>query len=109
MKNLKIYSKYYKKVQALNEILKDLKPAVLRELKKCPDGQAIVDDVEYHRTIKITKTYPKEVTEAINSLRENADLVSSKETESFDAYIPKSVKDEVLAKSSTDFKKYFSV
>ena len=109
MKNLKLYSKYLKKKLAADEILKDLKPLALRELKRCEDGQAVVDDVEYHLTTKTETVYPESVTEKIKELREEAresGKTKIKTFEAFDASIPKSVKDVVLSKVA-DFKKYF--
>ena len=110
MKDLKQYSKYLKKKLAAEEILKDLKPFALRELKKCKDGKAVVDDVEYHLTTKSETIYPESVTEQIKELREkarNAGKVKIKTSDAFDAQIPKSVKEIVLGKVN-DFKKYFA-
>jgi hypothetical protein len=108
-KALKQYSKFLKKKLAAEEILKDLKPLALRELKKCKDGQAVVDDVEYHLTTKSETIYPESVTERIKELRDAAKesgKTKTKTTEAFDAQIPKSVKETVLSKI-LDYKKYF--
>ncbi len=112
MKYLKIYAKLYKKAEALKEILSDLKPLAQKELKRCPDGKTIVTDVEFHMTTKTTNEYSDEVKSRIEALRAEAKesgKVKVKETESFDAYIPKSAKETVLAKSSTDYRKHFGV
>lgn len=109
MKALNQYSKILKKKLAMDEILKDLKPLALRELKKCKDGQAVVDDVEYHLTTKTETQYPDSVNERIKELREEAKAkgkVKLRTSEAFDAQIPKSVKETVLAKV-LDYKKYF--
>jgi hypothetical protein len=106
---LKKYSKYLKKKLAMEEILDDLKPLALRELKRSKDGQAIVDDVEYHLTEKSTTSYPDEVNHKIQTLREearNSGKCKIKSREAFDAYLPKSSKETVLAKI-TDYKNYF--
>jgi len=109
MSALKQYSKYLKKKLAADEILKDLQPLALRELRKCREGKAVEDDVEYHLTTKTTINYPKTVNEKIQELREEARTkgkCKSRSVEAFDAYIPKSVKENVLAQV-TDFKRYF--
>ena len=109
--NLKLYAKYLKKKQAYDEILKDLQPLAFKELKKQPEGKAIVSDVEYHITSKTKITYPESVTEEVNRLREearNSGKAKSVSTLSFDAQIPKSAKERVLS-VVTDYKKHFSL
>ncbi len=108
---LKNYSKFLKKKLAAEAILEDLKPNVLIELKKFSDGQTVCDDVEYHITTSSSTSFNEEVNDAIKSIKENAKQagkfkVETKET--FNASIPKSVKEKVLAKI-TDYKNYFGL
>ena len=109
--NLKQYAKILKKKLAYDAILKDIQPAALKELKKQPENRAIVSDVEFHITFKNAKQYPESVTEQINQIREdavNSGKVKTLVTTTFDAQIPKSVKENVLAQV-TDYKKHFSL
>lgn len=111
MKYIKQYAKLYKKLLALEEILKDIKPLAQKELRKCVDQKAIADNVEFHITNKTKKEYPAAVTEQIKQIRtdaENSGKVKISYSESFDAYVPKSVKEEVLAKASSDYRKHFN-
>jgi hypothetical protein len=108
---LKAYAKAYKKKLAADAILKDLHPLAFKELKKHKEGKAVVSDVEFHLTNKVTKKYPDEVTDEINRLREdafNSGKVKTVSAQSFDAQIPKSTKEKVLA-TITDYKKHFSL
>ncbi|GIV45771.1 MAG: hypothetical protein KatS3mg036_0589 [Ignavibacterium sp.] len=57
MKALKLYAKYYKKLKAMDEILKDLHPLALRELKKYPEGKADFEGVEFHLQKKLRKKF----------------------------------------------------
>lgn len=112
MRALKKYSMLLKRKLAYEEMLKDIKNEVLRELKKCDNGQAVVDEVEYHTTIKVSNKYPKDLTEQIKAMQEKAKdqgLVKTKESDSFDAYIPKSSKVLVLARAVPEFKKFFGL
>lgn len=118
MKNLKQYAKYLKRKQAYEEILKDLHEPALRELKRLPDGQAVLSDVEFHITKKVERKYSTAVDailkekrseiERIKKDEEDAGRVKLSEKETFDAYIPKSAKDTVLAQVN-DYKKYFAL
>jgi hypothetical protein len=118
MKALKLYAKFYKKLKAMDEILKDLHPLALRELKKYPEGKADYDGVEFHLTKKVEKKFDefveaelKEMRDKINELKKEAEekgrlILSEKET--FDAQIPRSSKEQVLS-SVRDYKKYFAI
>lgn len=118
MKALKLYAKFYKKLKAMDEILKDLHPLALRELKKQPEGKADYDGVEFHLTKKVEKKFDefveaelKEMRDKINELKKEAEekgrlILSEKET--FDAQIPRSSKEQVLA-SVIEYKKYFAI
>ena len=118
MKNLKMYTKYYIKLKAIDEILKDLQPLALRELKKMPDGKADFNGVEFHLTKKVEKKFDvvveaelKEIREKINKLKEDAEKagrVVYNDKETFDAQIPRSSKEQVLS-SVSDYKKYFAL
>ena len=106
---LKQYSKYLKKKLAADEILKDLQPLVLRELRRCKEGKAVEDDVEYHLTTKTSINYPASVNDKIKELREEAKAkgkCKTRSVEAFDAQIPRSVKENVLARVP-DYRKYF--
>lgn len=108
---LKQYAKAVKKKLAVDAILKDLHPLAFKELKKQPDGKAVVSDVEFHLTSKVTTQYPDDVNEKIKQLREEAKesgKVKILSSESFDAQIPKSTKKKVLA-TVPDYKKHFSL
>jgi phenylalanyl-tRNA synthetase alpha subunit len=117
MKALKQYAKYYKQYKALEEIMKDLHPRVLRELKKYPDGKADFEGVEFHLTKKMERKYSdeiedllKELRNQINSVKQQAEesgKVTINEKETFDAQIPRSFKEEVLSTVSF-YKRYFS-
>ncbi|WP_337871602.1 hypothetical protein [Ignavibacterium sp.] len=118
MKALKSYAKFYKKMKAFEEILKDLHPLALRELKKHPDGKADLDGVEFHLTKKVEKKFDefveaelKELRDKINELKKDAEekgriIINEKET--FDAQIPRSVKESVLGEVN-EYKKWFSL
>lgn len=116
MKALKMYAKYYTKMIAMEEILKDLHPIAIRELKKYPEGKADFDGVEFHLTKKTEKKYNEKAELALKMLRENINeikkeaeakgMVEITEKETFDASIPRSNKKNVLAKIS-EYKKHF--
>lgn len=118
MKATKKYAKFLKKKLAYEEILKDLQEPVLRELKKAENGQAIVDEVEFHVTRKFDRKYSTEIEaqlkekrkqiEEIKEVEEKAGRVVLKEKPSFDAYIPKSTREDVLAEVP-DYKKHFAL
>lgn len=118
MKALKLYAKYYKTMKAMDEILKDLHPLALRELKKYPEGKTDLDGVEFHLTKKVEKKFDefveveiREMRDKINELKKQAEekgRVILNEKETFDAQIPRSSKDQVLA-SVRDYKKYFAI
>ena len=118
MKALKLYAKFYKKMKAMEEILKDLHPLVLRELKKYPEGKADFEGIEFHLTKKIEKKFDeiveaelKEIRDRINKLKEDAEKsgrVVYNERETFDASIPRSAKEHVLS-TITEYKKYFII
>lgn len=116
MNPLKLYAKYYKKQRAIEAILQDLHPLALRELKKYPDGKTDFDGVEFHLTKKVEKKYDefveielKELRDKINTIKKDAEgkgKVILNEKETFDAQIPRSVKEEVLL-SIPEYRKYF--
>lgn len=118
MKALKQYAKMYIKLKAIEEILKDLHPTVLRELRKYPEGKADFDGVEFHLTKKVERKYQKDIEEKLKELRKMIDglkaeaeqngMVEITEKETFDASIPRSAKEQILAKV-TEYKKYFGV
>lgn len=118
LNNIKKFTKYYIKMKALEEILKDMHPLILRELKRQPDGKAIASGVEYHITKKVERKYSdkidaalKDLREKINQIKQNAEAngdVSLIEKETFDVYIPKSSKEQVFA-TIPDYKKYFII
>lgn len=118
MKNLKMYSKYYIKLKAIDEILKDLQPLALRELKKMPDGKADFNGVEFHLTKKVEKKFDEFVETELKELRDKINLIKKEaedngriilnEKETFDAQIPRSSKEQVLS-SVSDYKKYFAL
>jgi hypothetical protein len=112
MTYLKLYAKLLKKSLALTEILKDIKPLTIKELKRFPDMQAVKDGVEFHMTTKSKKEYPDDVKLAIEALRtssESAGHVKITSINTLDAYVPKSVKDTVLARASADYRKHFRI
>lgn len=118
MKALKMFAKYLKRKLAYEAILKDIQEPALRELRKCDDGQAVVDDVEFHMTKKTEKKFNAAVDEELKDLRKKVDDIKLKaenegsviitEKETFDSSIPKSVKDDVLSQVP-DFKKHFGL
>lgn len=118
MRSLRKYAKYLKKKLAYESILKDLQEPALRELRKQENGQAIVDEVEFHVTKKVTKEFStrteellaemREKTKQLKEMDERDGLVVIKEKETFDAYIPKSTKEDVLAEVN-DYKKHFAL
>jgi uncharacterized protein YukE len=105
-------------MKAQERICADLKNDVLRELKKQPNGKAIVSGVEFHTTIKRSAKYPKDVKEILDNLKnqideqkkraEDAGTVKYSSTDAFDASIPKSSEKEILIGES-DYKKHFGV
>ncbi|MCZ7608871.1 MAG: hypothetical protein M5U17_01780 [Ignavibacterium sp.] len=118
MKSLKKYAKFLKKKLAYEEILRDLQEACLRELRKEDNGQAIVDEVEFHLTKKTERKYSNAIEEVLRAKRkeikdmqeaeEEAGRVVLKHKETFDSYIPKSTREDVLAEV-LDYKKHFSL
>jgi len=118
MTALKLYAKFYVKQKAMEDILKDLHPLALRELKKYPEGKADFEGVEFHITKKVEKKYDdnleaelKELRDKINILKQNAEnegKVKLVEKETFDAQIPRSSKEQVLS-AVRDYKKYFAI
>jgi hypothetical protein len=116
MTAIKKYAKFLRRQKAYGRILEDLKPEVLRELKRRPDGKAAVDGVEFHITTKVTRRYPKDIQDILKDLQaqidqqkkvaEESNKVTLSETATFDASIPKSAEDEVLSEVP-DYKKHF--
>jgi len=116
MKALKLYAKYYIKMKAMDEILKDLHPLVLRELKKFPEGKADYEGVEFHLTKKTEKKYDDSIEEQLKELREKINEIKLTaeengkviiiEKETFDASIPRSSKNNILSKVK-EYKKHF--
>lgn len=106
MRALKQYAKHLKRVKAFQEICADLKPEVLRELKRIEGGDAIVDGVEFHRTKKVTVRYAKDIKDILDDLKKQIDQqkklakesgkMTEKGTPTFDAEIPKAHKEETL-------------
>jgi hypothetical protein len=105
-------------MKAQERICADLKNTVLRELKKQPNGKAIVSGVEFHTTIKRLAKYPKDVKEILANLKnqideqkkraDDAGTVKYATTDSFDASIPKSSEKKILV-GETDYKRHFGV
>jgi len=116
MNNLKLHSKIFKKMKALQAILDDIKDNCIKELKKQPENAAIVEGVEYHLTASVKKTITSKKYKAMNAeLKElkEAELAAGhfkeSETITFDSYIPKSTVDAILASASPEFKKHFAM
>lgn len=118
MKTLKLFAKIYIKMKAMEEILKDIHPLALRELKKYPEGKADFEGVEFHLTKKVEKKYDefveaelKEMRDKINELKKDAEekgRVNLNEKETFDAQIPRSSKENILSKVN-DYRKHFGI
>lgn len=116
MNNLKQYAKYYKRLKAYEKICADLKPAVLRELKKEDGGKACILGVDFHITNKAIRRYPKDVQAILNNLKsdmeiqkklaEDAGKVTITHTETFDASIAEATEQTVLSEVS-DYARYF--
>lgn len=106
MKNIKKYALLLVKRDAIDEILKDLKNGVLRELKKLPEGKQIVEGVDFHRTFAVTRKYAKDIADVLKDLKkkieeqkkraEDAGKVRITKTETFDAEIPKQMKEQLF-------------
>lgn len=116
---LKQYAKHFKKMLAQQKILADLKKQALRELKKQPNGQAIVGGVELHMTKKKTATiYPEDIAKILENLKtqtkeqikraEDAGQVKCKFRETFDAAVPKSAQKRILSEDK-DYARHFGV
>lgn len=117
-KALKAYAKAYKIMMANKAICKDLAKQCYRDLNNEKEGKAIVDGVEFHQSVKVEKSFPKiqtildKLNDKIKQLKETAEQtgqVTKKGTPIINASIPKSATDQVLAKSSADYKKHFKV
>lgn len=118
MSAIKIYSKHLASKKAIERILDDLKDSVIRELNRMPDGKAAVNGIEFHKTIKTTRRYPKDIREIIENLQsqideqkkvaEEAGKVTISETPTFDASIPKAIEKDVFSKIPA-YKKYFGI
>lgn len=109
--NLTKYAKILKKKLAYDEILKDVKPAAIKELKRQPGKKATISDVEFHLTTKKEISYSKELKDKIKVLREDevkTGAATVLATQTLNAELPKAVKDKVLS-SVTDYKKHFSL
>jgi hypothetical protein len=122
MQALKKYARLHKKKLALEEILSDLKGEALEELKACPDGKAVAEDVEFNLSTTTKKVFPELVQKEIDSINkeaklktdtlkvaaENANQVEVSSEKILVAKLPKSVKEKVLAKIP-DYRKYFEI
>jgi hypothetical protein len=118
MNALTTYAKYLKKKLGYDAILKDLHEQALRELRKYENGRYVVSGVEFHVTAKVEKKYSDKVEEQMKELRGRISEIKAKEEEAgrvvmsekitFDASIPKSVREEVLAEVP-DYKKHFAL
>lgn len=117
-KALKAYSKAYKQLKAYEAICKDLKKEVLRDLNKEPEGKAVVEGVEFHKSKKVEKSFPRiqpildKLNAKIKQLKDTAEQTGNfktKETPNFNASIPKSVTDSVLASCCKDYKRRFKI
>jgi hypothetical protein len=122
MQALKKYARLHKKKLALEEILSDLKGEALEELKACPDGKAVAEDIEFNLSTKTDKVYPestqaqidridkaaKTEIKALKEAAESAGLVEISFEKILVAKLPRSVKDKVLAKIA-EFRKYFEI
>lgn len=117
---LQKYAHHFKQKRAHEKILSDLRKEVLAELKATAEGNAIAGEVEFHLTKKLSATvYPADIQDVINSLQQqiddtkkNADeagKVRRKYSAAFDASIPKSAEEDVLAEASNDFRKHFKL
>jgi phenylalanyl-tRNA synthetase alpha subunit len=117
---LQKYAYHFKQKRAQEKILSDLRKEVLAELKVIEGGNTVVGDVEFHMTKKLSATiFPKDIQDVIDSLqqqiddiKQNADeagKVKRKYSAAFDASVPKSAEEEVLAAASNDYKKHFKL
>lgn len=113
-KNIKLHAKIYAKIKALQAVADDLKPAVLKELKKMPDKKAIENGVEYHVTTSSRKSFTakkvKDLTAELKELKEAetaAGRYKETITETFDAYVPKSAEEEIFSNAAPEYKKHF--
>jgi hypothetical protein len=116
MNALKLYANHLKQSKVHDAILSDLRSKVLRELKRMPNGKAVVDGVEFYCTTKVTRHYSKDVRDMLDdlqatceTLKERAEIsgkVKLEKRPSFDAAIPKSAEKRLL-KPLRDFQKYF--
>lgn len=89
-----------------DKILSDLRPRVMRELKMIPGCKAVVEEVEFHGTVKITRKFPKVIQTILDHLQmqiddqkqraEEAGAAKFSKVATFDAAIPKSAEARVL-------------
>lgn len=113
------YSHAFKKWKAYEAICKDLKQSCQREINKAPEGEkVIIGGVEFHKTYKVEKSFPKiapilyKLLQKIKLLKETAiqtGQFNTETTDAFDAEIPKSVIKQVLAKSTKDYAEHFGI
>jgi uncharacterized membrane-anchored protein YjiN (DUF445 family) len=118
MKAIQLYAKHLIRSKAHAEILADLKDQVLRELQRTEKGKAISCGVEFHLTKKITRKYAKDIADILKDLKaqeeqqkklaEESGKFREKETPTFDASIPKSTEEKILA-GVPDYKKHFGI
>ena len=117
---LQQYAEHYKQKLAHERIMKDLKKEALKELKTFDGGKTNLNSVELHVTSKLREVIlPKDIQDMIEGLqsqiadtKKNADAagkVKYKYSTTFDASIPKSVEEKVLAEASETYKKHFKI
>jgi hypothetical protein len=117
---LQQYADQYKKKIACERIMSDLKKEAKKELNAIEGKSTSLAGVKFHMTQKLKETiYSDGVQKIIDDLKqkietqkenaENVGDVTKKYSKTFDAEIPESAEEELLAEASDDYKKYFKV
>jgi hypothetical protein len=118
MNAIQLYAKHLIKEKAHAEICADVKEQALRELQRLEDGKAEAFGVEFHLTTKVTTKYAKDIADILKDLKAQEEQQKKlakesakyreKRTPTFDASIPKSTEETILA-GVPDYRKHFGI
>jgi hypothetical protein len=118
MNAIKLYAKHLIHAKAHADICADLKDQVLRELRQIETGKATASGVEFHRTTKVTTKYAQDIADILRDLKaqeeqqkklaKESGKYREKRTPTFDASIPKSTEETVLA-GVPDYRRHFGI
>jgi hypothetical protein len=118
MNAIQLYARHLIRAKAHAAICADLKDQALRELQRTAAGKETADGVEFHLTTKVTLKYAKDIADILKDLKAQEEQQKklamesgkyrAKKTPTFDAAIPKSTEESILA-GVPDYKKHFGI